>query len=217
MRASIQKGRARRYVLALALALSLSAPSARATDVYTDKTTFLNHVQTGYYRETFDSLPEFDVVDTPASFSGNGFSFDATTAADVLYGISVGAGDNALSTNLEQDDIVLSFTSGNVTAIGGSFFQTDINGVAQPGDVTVTLNDGTSKVLTSTETDPQPFVGFTTTPTQFITSLTMSTPANWNTINNLYVGQVVPGPDSLVVFLGAGLSSAGLLFRRRRK
>jgi hypothetical protein len=204
---------------ALSLALLLSLSSACTADIYTDKTTFLKHVQSGYYLETFDELPAFAKITTPYPFSGNGFSYNASAPLE-LFGIQVAPpSDNALSTNVPQDPLTLTFTSNNVTAVGGSFFLTNHDGNPMPGKVSLTLNDGTHYDVTGTAATPQPFVGFTTAPNQFITSLTLTTQVNmgWNTVNNLYVGKVVPAPGSLMVFAGTGLTTLSLLLRRRRR
>ena len=154
------------------LTLSLSS-SAKAADVYTDQPSFLAHVQAGYYLETFDSLPATD-LGTSLSFSGNGFSYDASAALD-LYGVAVGIGDNALSTNNFTDTLTLTFTSGNVTAVGGEFFNTDLPGNPSFDAVIVSLNDGTSVIVTGDINDPMPFRGFVSA-NALITSLTVVGP-----------------------------------------
>src|SRR5262249_22673461 len=105
----------------------------------------------------------------------------------------------------------------NVTAVGGNFFLTNHDGDPIPGMVRVSLNDGTHYDVTGTAQDPQPFVGFTTAPDQFITSLALTTQVSmsWNTMNNFYAGKVVPAPGSLLVFAGMGATALGLLRRRR--
>jgi hypothetical protein len=203
--------------VALSLTLLLSITSAYA-DIYTDKTTFLQHVQPGYYLETFDELPAFAKITTPYPFSGNGFNYNASAPLE-LFGIQVSPpSDNALSTNVPQDPLTLTFTSNNVTAVGGNFFLTDHDGHPIPGTVSLMLSDGTHYNVTGSAQSPQPFVGFTTAPNQFITSLTLNTQVSmgWNTVNNLYVGKVVPAPGSLMVFAGTGLTTLSLLLRRRR-
>jgi hypothetical protein len=44
------------------------------TMIYTDQASFLANVSSGYYLETFDSLP-LGSIPNPQSFSQNGFSY----------------------------------------------------------------------------------------------------------------------------------------------
>ena len=194
--------------------------AAHADSTYLSKTAFMNRVGAGYYLETFDSFGSFVGVPTPYTFSSNGFTYDASTpSTDTLFTVSPDSSnfsDIALSTASSATPITLTFTSGNVTAVGGSFFLTDFPGNAAAGTVVVTLDDGTTQTLTGTSKDPEPFVGFTSNVP--IASLTMTTGVNFyfNTINNLVVGTAVPEPGMVALLLGAGLSSVALIKRRRK-
>ncbi|HLK55431.1 MAG TPA: hypothetical protein VKU00_02645, partial [Chthonomonadaceae bacterium] len=115
------------------LLLGLTAASNAQTTVYTDQATFLANVQSGYYLETFDSQPINTQVPSPLSFSSNGFSYtasvpDLTSPSGPGNFFNVGTvSDVWLSTDLQGDPITFNFTSGNVTAVGGNFFNTDVN------------------------------------------------------------------------------------------
>src|ERR1700759_1347761 len=78
--------------------------------VYTDQTSFLNAVQSGYYLESFDSLPQPFVL-PPLLFSPNGFSSTADTQDDLFF-----TAGGALSTDHDAFDIPFDLTSNNVTA-----------------------------------------------------------------------------------------------------
>ena len=52
-----------------------------------------------------------------------------------------------LSTNQPVDPIDFTITSGNVTAIGGYFFLTNIAGSVTAGTVTAMLGDGTTEAV----------------------------------------------------------------------
>jgi hypothetical protein len=202
-------------LLALVTFTAAGVGRARADVIYTDRAAFLANVQPGFYLETFDSLPQ-GFLPSPLSFSGSGFSYTASAVGDFF---NVGPpGDVWLSTNLQSAPIVFQFTSGNVTAVGGSFFLTNTPGDPTTGMLTVGLNDGTSVTLTNVPSDS--FLGFIST-SGFITSLTV-TPISggdiYATVNNFIIGQavVVPEPNSLALF-GIVVTAAGYLARRRRR
>ena len=196
--------------------LTVLASPAHAATIYTDQTSFLADVEAGHYLETFNSLAQDTLLSSPINFSGNGFAY--TTSLGPFNGgfFNEGpAGDTWLSTNNSGDSILFTFTSGNVTAVGGNFFATDITGTPSGSSVVLTLNDGTTHtLLTSSATS---FVGFTS----LLPILSMSFDApdvasvQWSTANNLIVGQTAqaqaPEPATLAM-LGLG---ALFVVRRR--
>ena len=158
--------------------------------VFTSRAALMAHVSPGYYEENFDSLGGFNSYGPVLSFSGNGFTYDAF-APFGLFGIAVSGSDNALSTFAASDSVRLTFTSGNVTAVGGEFFNTDINGGFVPGAIVVTLNDGTTQLVPRNYHNSL-FRGFIARRGQFITSLEVFGQTNifFATVNNLIVGQL---------------------------
>ncbi len=193
---------AHRYVLALGLA-ALSASSFADSPSYTSSATFMANVAPGAYTETFDGLASTP----PTNYAGGAFAY-TISAASGLYG----SGD-FVGTSLPNQALTVSFTSGNVTAVGGNFYVTNISDAFQSVAMTVTLNDGTA--VTYTPTSVGSFLGFTSGAA--ITSLTISAPgvSLYAGLDNLTVGvSAVPEPASALLM---ALGAAGLLMLRRRQ
>ncbi len=205
------------------IGLLLVAASAQAGTLYTDLPSFLAQVQPGYYLETFDGIGTGDLLVTTLGFSSGGYSYSAS-APSGLWGLPVPGGlptDVVLSTKTAYDALLFTFTSGNVSAVGGYFFPTDFNGNLIPGDIVLTLSDGT--VHTLTNGIPLFFLGFTTDPGVWITSLSVDavdTPdplvSRWPTVNDLYVGTAIPEPTTGALLAGGVLLLAALARRRKK-
>ena len=184
--------------------------------IYTSQATFLAHTQPGSYLETFDSLPQFTPLNSPLSFSKNGFSYTASApSADNQFFNTGTVGDVWLSTFDHSTNIVFDFTSNNVTAVGGNFFLTDIPGNVVPGMITVTLDNGT----TFSVSDPSAasFVGFTTSsPIHSLTFIPPASGANeiFGTVNNFITGRSVPDSGSTLLLSGIAVTSIGWLRRK---
>jgi hypothetical protein len=194
-------------LMALAGAAMVAAPAT--ADVFTDSASFLDQVVPGYYYNNFTGVP--GGAQPSLDYSSGGFSYTISTAPGSISGLFNGTG--IVSTDNAGDAILIEFTSGNVTAVGGNFWSTDINFFPFAADVTLDLSDGTSVTFFSTSAND--FRGFTSD--QVITSMTIDAvdpvagPA-WSTLDNLYVGVAVPAPGA-VALLGLG----GLAAARRRR
>jgi VPDSG-CTERM motif len=201
---------------AIALAATAMISHSSATTIYTSQAVFLAHTQSGSYLETFDSLPQFTPLNSPLSFSKNGFSYTASApSADNQFFNAGTTGDVWLSTFDHSTNIVFDFTSNNVTAVGGNFFLTDIPGNVVAGTITVTLDNGT----TFSVSDPSAtsFVGFTTSsPIHSLTFIPPPSGANevFGTVNNFITGRSVPDSGSTLPLIGIALASIGLLRRK---
>lgn len=195
-----------RFVSAVSLAL-LSASSFAATTTYNSAASFLPQVTAGSYLENFNSFDDAG----PATFSSGGFSY-AVSVSNGIYGSG-----GFIGSNLPYGVVTISFTSGNVTAVGGNFFATDYEDNFHTDPVTLTLSDATTVTFTPSSLLDS-YRGFTSD--VVITSLTLTVPtvafnSRYPGLDNLTVGVAVPVPEpSSWLLMGLGL--AGLVAARRR-
>ncbi len=196
-------------ILSAAVLAFASVASFASTTTYTSSAAFLPNVSPGAYLESFDGL-----VNPPAGsvpFSGGAFSYSAFAPSDIyLEG-------GFLGTSQIDEALTITFTSGNVKAIGANFFATDINDDFQAVRVLITLSDGTVEDFTPSSISDS-YRGFIST--SFISSLVISGPGAslYAGLDNLTVGTAgriidVPEPTSALL---VGLGMAGLLISRRR-
>ena len=193
--------------LALSISVAALTASAHAKFITTnDKSVFELLSQQGGYAlagENFSAYSGF----YPSLAGGSGSTAWQATA---LGGIYVGSGGQ-LSTNNADAALTLSFSSGDVYAIGGNFFLTDINFGFLPGLVQVELADGSSYIANIQSANA--FSGFVSLGSA-ISQITISPfgvqPNAYVTATNLCFG-VGPAPGAAAL-----LAVAGLVGRRRR-
>jgi len=156
---------------------------------YTDRATFITHVAPGFYENDFADLSDSSAAEPARSYSSGGFGYtvDTVPTPDDLWFFT-----GVMTTNGSGDQLVVTFTSGAVTAVGGNFFASDIGGAPIAGNaVDLLLSDGTTETFsTAAATD---FRGFTTVAP--ITSISIDAPNaadpqdnSWSTMDNLIVG-----------------------------
>ena len=192
--------------------LLASAGQAVAGVTYSDQSTFLAELQPGAVLEDFESRSGEAYGVLPL---GNGaFTASCTTTANALIVFDL-AGNDYLTTGITPQGwsapITITFTSGNVTAVGGAFFFTSPFGAVAPGTVTLGVSDGTHRGLANQANTS--FFGYAgDTP---IASLTISPDATHRfvSLDNLRFGaSTIPAPAAGV----SALLAAALVTRRRR-
>jgi hypothetical protein len=196
-----------RLMSAAALAL-LSASAFATTTVYTDSASFLSQIAPGGYTESFNGLDNSH----SASFSNGTFAYTLSSPGDIYFS------GTYVSNSLPSEPLTITFTSGNVKAVGANFFITDFGDNFFSTAMTVTLDDGTTRTFTP-GSESAGYRGFVSD--SFITSLTISAAPEsfYSSLDNLTVGTTVavpavPEPGTWALM---GLGLAGIAFAARRK
>jgi hypothetical protein len=177
----------------------LTAGAGRAATVFSDKATFLSTLADGAYTETFSST-------NPPTYLLGGFGYTVSVSSGTIYDSG-----NFIGNFNSTASMTLTFTTGNVYAVGGNFFVTDTNDVFVASPITVTLSDGTTDTYTP---------GSITTFRGYIskvplTTLTIGVTTNglFNTVDNFVVGAPIPEPAVTGLLLG----TLGFAVRRSRR
>lgn len=210
-----------RTVLATSVLLASSASQAAMT-VYTSESSFLAVVSQAS-TDTFNDFSNTDQTASPVTRSVGAYGYKVSvTGTGTFFGAGT-TSDPWLSTNEAYDGIAFSNFTGNVSAIGGLFFGSDISGNYLPGRSVIVVvgdNKGTPITQTITMSTTSSFLGFVSdglitslsvTPTQF-----QGRPV-WPTVNNLTLATVtaVPEPETYALML-AGLAFVGAFSRSRK-
>lgn len=177
----------------------LTAGAAHSATVFADKTAFLSSLADGAYTETFSAT-------NPPTYLLGGFGYTASVSSGTIYdsGTFIGNFNSTAS-------MTLTFTTGNIYAVGGNFFVTDTNDVFVANPITVTLSDGTTDTFTPGSVNA--FRGYISTVP--LTTLNLSATNNgfFNTMDNFVVGAPIPEPAVTGLLLG----TLGLALRRNRR
>ena len=218
------------YVSVLSLAALLSASNAQATIItYTNKTTFLNMLQAGYWEDPFNDITNGGIIAPSTTRSHAGYKITYSAPSSGLYTTT-----GAISTNNAKNNLVATMAGTNVFAVGGYFFLTDINGNFQPyagSNVTAFAANGIDPkaFLSSSTNSTSNFFGWISDAP--ITSVTMTAgganPYRWNTLDNVIVGAPKiaaplpaltpvpePGTFTLMAFAVIALNRKFLGFKR---
>lgn len=230
-------------LLSCALMLGAGTAAQATTTLYTDQAAYLAAITAGTaVTDSYDDLA-IAYYGSPITRSVGGYSYQAS-ADGGLYGAGEG-GDGWLSTSNQPDAIHYAHFTGGVSAIGGTFFGSDINGHFAPiGEIALTFTDahGVQSVLQTAWPTQGNFLGFVSS--DGIQSLDVQvtgfalpdgmTPEEaaayfqWPTVNNLILGQSpqdapppqtgdVPETGSWALMLaGFGLVGCALRASRRR-
>jgi len=209
-----------RRPLAAAVLLALVGGSQAAISVFTTQASYLAAV-TAPGVDTFAGLSVTGPTASPINRTAGSYAYTAT-APDGFFGAG-SAANPWLSTNTAADSITISNFGPAVSAVGGLFFGSDVNGAFASGALTLLATDALGATSTQTIAGSlTSFLGFVSTTS--MTSLVLSAvqPAGgflWPAADNLTLatGAVTPIPEpetyALVV---AGLGALGVFARRRR-
>ena len=141
----------------------------------------------------------------------NGYGWTAS-ATDGLW-----SNDSALSTNVANQALLLTFTGNPVTAFGGFIGNGDISGLFISGSVSITLSNGESQSINVGSDDA--FLGWVGDPSSPITTASILSTSgvvnNWASLDHAITGAAAPVPEpATLAALGIG---AAALLRRRKK
>lgn len=209
--------------LLLLLLSAAVAPAANASVVYyTSEADFVAALDS-YYLENFDDLAG-KYEDAPESLNKgpvNGFSYEISTIDTNLYYM-----DGFISTNGPAAPLQFDFSSSDVTAFGGIFWPTDIDGLNGVAGINIqlVLGNGTIETYSIENAAYNSFVGFIST--EAFTSITFSAndEAKWTygegeglymSADHIYAGtSAVPVPAAAWL-LGTGI--VGLIGIRKKQ
>ena len=192
------------------IALLAAAGAVQATQTYTDESAFQAAIAPGFYLEDFDGYVYGGFTEETLTLADGGWQYTLSAYGDGSAGLW--SGDGNMSTNSALNPITVEFDT-PVSAVGGWFFSSDIDGFYIPGTVELERSDGT--FLSFDPPDDIVFRGFTTYPSTPFVSMTIDAiddafTNRWPTMDHFYVGDYIPAPSALA------LLGLGFVARRRR-
>jgi len=195
-----------------AAALLLCAAAAAQADitVYTSQADFLAAVSA----PGVDNFDDLTVTSYGQLLNRTAGAYTYSAYSDNgLYGAGGAGGDYWLSNNRRTDPIVFTNFSAEVSAFGGNFFASDVNGQYTLGNLILSAVDGTVLSYNLDGATTSDFLGFVSDVP--LTGVVLQTDggAYWPTANNVVLA--VPEPATYGMLL-AGLGFVGLMSRRRR-
>src|SRR4051794_6649745 len=193
--------------LACAALMIIAGGSQAALTVFTSQASFLGAV-TSPGVDAFNGFSTTQATPSPMNRAAGPYTYVAA-ASDGFFGAGSVA-NPSLSTNTASDQITFSGFGGGVSAIGGNFFGTDVNGAfLSGGTITLRATDSFGAISTQNVVNAgvTSFLGFVSTGT--LTSLVVSAvqPVNsftWPTIDNLTLAQAagpIPEPETYAIML----------------
>jgi len=208
-----------RPLIAITLAAALGAVSSTSHAALTAFTTPASFAAATMApaTDTFNLLP-IDFIASPSSRTSGPYSYVASAPGGLF-----GAGSAAnpwLSTNLSGTTLTFGSFGGGVSAIGGSFFGSDIAGAFLAGqNLTLTAMDSVGASLTQTINNSiqTSFLGFASTGTLVSLAVSIANPNAFASVDNLVLAQTAPIPEpETYAMLLAGLATLAIVGRRRR-
>jgi hypothetical protein len=194
--------------------VSLAGVASATPVIYTSQASF-NAAVTAPGVDTFNDMP---LASAPSPLNRLAGSYGYTGAVTTTTFFTAGtASDVWLSTNTATDSIVFNNFGPSVSAVGGFFFTSDINGSAAAGSITVSIVDASGTYSqTINSSTPLSFLGFVSDSNISSVTVTSVQPSPtafiWPTVNDLTLAQAVPAPGAAAL-MGLG----GLLVGRRRR
>ncbi len=177
-----------------ALMIAISSPAWAGITVFTSKAEFQAAIQPGYLFDNFDNLTYGSLFAPSMQLEQQGFVATITASYDKLY-----SGLGNISTNYGDAAIVIAFSGEPVTAVGGLFFPTDIDGTCSAGKMIITLDNGEPPIELE-RLDCTEFWGITTDGSAIAeisimadrvnpTSNGILNVDNWPNVDDLYIGR----------------------------
>ena len=207
--------------LAAASLLCASAASHATFVVYNTEASFLAAVSAPG-TDTFSGFLVTGTTPSPIVRTAGAYGYTASVDSSTFFGAGTVA-DPWLSTNEALANITFNTFSPAVSAIGGFFFGSDINGQFLPGiSITLVATDAdgslTETISNSTENSFRGFVSTGPLTSLTVTAVQPSSPA-WPTVEDLTLAEAraaaVPEPESAALLLAA-LGLMGTMAGRRR-
>jgi hypothetical protein len=203
-------------LLALLLSSAALPPTAHAAILtFTDRASFLASLAS-FYENDFESLPANTTVPAPQSFSGNGFSYDVSSGANLRV-VQINS-DNSLAENVLHNSLNFLNLSSSIRALGGYFFFNDVNGLRPDSSGTLTASNGIDPdaSLSVSNANQTSFFGFfsPSAPLLTVSFSSLSTDRGFMNVDDLITGANVPEPATAAL-TAAALAAAAILHRRR--
>ena len=195
----------------------LGAALSNAAIIYTTESGLNSALSAGFFKnefEGFDSGQQEEQTSVPQSGGTPTFAYTIATQpndpdpAPDLYvvgtvspPITSPSSGQAMSTTVDSHNILVTFTSENVTAVGAHFFLSDVGEDRVEGTLTVTFtftDDSLDpQTVSSSESGFANFLGVSTD-SGTISSMLISgaSAGEYVTLDNLYVGQFVAVPEA---------------------
>jgi hypothetical protein len=205
--------------LAFACLLVASSGSRADITVFTSEASFLAAVSAPGV-DTFTGFPTTAVTASPITRAAGPYTYNASSGSGFFGAGS--AADPALSTNSDLDAITFFNLSGGASAIGGTFFGSDLQGGFVASAVVLTATDTLGAISTRTFiATPTSFMGFVSTGAIATLVYSTSMPGNFvfAAVDDLVIAAApvtqIPEPETWALLLG-GLAALGSCARSRR-
>ena len=200
--------------------LVIASPASHADiTVFTSEASFLAAVSAPGV-DTFTGFSTTAVTSSPITRAAGPYTYMASSQTG-FFGVGTPA-NPALSTNSDLDAITFFNLGGGASAIGGTFFGTDLQGSFVASAVVLTAIDSLGAISTQTfVATPTSFMGFLSTGAIATLVFSTSMPGNFvfAAVDDLIIAAApvtpIPEPETWALLLG-GLAALRLRARRRR-